>query len=178
MNNNQCEHPVKNVSQKISIVLCMLVTMVFLYLPLPWYRREVANNEAYGYENMDSFNYIGECLAEIHVPLVAGIPLCLLYLLCLKRRQRRLIILLIAIAPFIPWVVYNAIYIVMSLGISLIFMFMAFEFPIFYMGLAFLNTALLIYYSWDGSKKPSIEFLIYGYLVVFSIGVLMAIPMF
>lgn len=46
MNNYRCEHPVINVIQKISIVLCMLVMMALLYLPLPWYRREVANNEA------------------------------------------------------------------------------------------------------------------------------------
>lgn len=171
MNNNQCEHPVKNVSQKISIVLCMLVTMVFLYLPLPWYRREVANNEAYGYENMDSFNYIGERLAQIHVPLVAGIPLCLLYLLCLKRKQRRLTIVLIAIAPFIPWIVYNAFYIVMSLGVLLIFMLMAFVFPIFYMGLAFLNTELLICCSWKGPKrKMQLVLLVIGYLILIKMG--------
>lgn len=178
MNNNRCEHPVKNVSQKISIVLCMLVTMVFLYLPLPWYRREVANNEAYGYENMDSFNYIPECLAQIHVPLVAGIPLCLLYLLCLKRKQRRLTIVLIAIAPFIPWIVYDAFFIDMPLGVLLFFLLISFIFPIFYMGLAFLNTEFLIYCSWDGSKKPLIEFLIFGYVVVFLIGVLMTTSMF
>ena len=171
MNNCRCEHPVINVIQKISIVLCMLVTMALLYLPLPWYRRKVANNEAYGYENMDSFNYIGERLAEIHVPLVVGTPLCLLYLLCLKRKQRRLTILLIALSPFIPWIVYNAFYIVMSLGMSLIFMFMTFVLPIFYMGLAFLNTELLIYCSWKGPKrKIELVILVIGYLILIKFG--------
>ena len=171
MNNYRCEHPVKNVSQKISIVLCMFVTMALLYLPLPWYRREVANNEAYGYENMDSFNYIGECLAKMYVPLVAGIPLCLLYLLCLKRKQRRLTIVLIAFSPFIPWIVYNAFVIVMSLGMSLIFMFMTFVLPIFYMGLAFLNTELLIYCSWKGPKrKIELVILVIGYLILIKFG--------
>lgn len=171
MNNNRCEHPVKNVSQKISIVLCMLVTMALLYSPLPWYRREVANNEAYGYENMDSFNYIGERLAQIYVPLVAGIPLCLLYLLCLKRKQRRLTIALIAFSPFIPWIVYDAFFIVMSLGVLLIFMFMTFVFPIFYMGLAFLNTELLIYCSWKGPKrKIELVILVIGYLILIKMG--------
>ena len=96
---------------------------------------------------------------------------CLLYLLCLKRKQRRLTIVLIAFSPFIPWIVYNAFYIVMSLGMSLIFMFMTFVLPIFYMGLAFLNTELLIYCSWKGPKrKIELVILVIGYLILIKFG--------
>ena len=70
-------------------VLCMLLTMAVLALPYFWYKCEVAINEAYGYENMDSFNMIGEYMAKSFLPLVAGVPLSLLYLLCLKKHQKK-----------------------------------------------------------------------------------------
>jgi len=69
------------------------------------------------------------------------------------------------------WIVYNAFYIVMSLGMSLIFMFMTFVLPIFYMGLAFLNTELLIYCSWKGPKrKIELVILVIGYLILIKFG--------
>ena len=74
----------KFVVKKWPVIVCMLVNMVLFSLPWFWYQKEVAINDAYGRENMDSFNNIGEFAAAMFLPLLVGIPLSLLYLLSLK----------------------------------------------------------------------------------------------
>lgn len=138
------------VVKKWPVIICMLMNMVLFSLPWFWYQKEVAINDAYGRENLDSFNLIGESTASLYLPLVLGVPLSLLYLKCLKRIESKSTIYMI------PCTILNLAILLYS----------------------FLNVKWLIYCSWDGSKKLSIEFLIYGYVLVFSIGVLMTTPMF
>ncbi len=160
-----------SVLAKCGVILCMLVTMAVLALPYFWYKGEVAINEAYGYENLDSFNRIGEYMAESFLPLAAGVPLSLLYLLCLKKRQRKLPVAIIALIPFLPWLCANLVYAVTSLGVHLFLLFLFFYVVLLYVLYACLNTQFLIYCSWDGPKRKKVlNFIVIGYIAVLVIG--------
>ena len=117
----------------------MLVTMAVLVPPFFWYKCEVAINEAYGYENLVSFNMIGEHMAKSFLPLVVGVPLSLLYLLCLKRRQEKLTVKIIALAPFIPWIFANLFFAVTSFGAQLFLLLLFFYLVLPYVLYAFLK---------------------------------------
>ena len=156
---------------KCGIVLCMLLTMVVLVPPYFWYKCEVAINEAYGYENLDSFNMIGEHLAMSFLPLAAGVPLSLLYLLCLKKRQKKKTLAIIALIPFLPWVGANLFFVIVSFGIQFFLLLLSFYLVLPYMLYAYLNTQLLIYCSWDGPKrKRDLIFIVIGYIAVLIVG--------
>ena len=161
------------VVKKWPVIICMLMNMVLFSLPWFWYQKEVAINDAYGRENLDSFNLIGEFAASLYLPFLAGIPLSLLYLFCLKRQKSKSMICFLATTPFWPLVVTavlgNIVWIIL---IPLIILNMAI------VAYAFLNMELLTYCCGDGLKKRSPKFLLVGYTVVFSIGVLMTTPMF
>lgn len=160
-----------SVLAKCGVVLCMLLTMAVLVLPFFWYRCEVAINEAYGYENLDSFNMIGEHLAMSFLPLAAGVPLSLLYLLCLKKRQRKFPVAIIALIPFLPWIGANQVFVIVSFGIQFFLLLLSFYLVLPYMLYAFLNTQFLIYCSWDGPKrKRNLVFIVIGYIAVLVIG--------
>ena len=168
----------KFVVKKWPVIICMLMNMVLFSLPWFWYQKEVAINDAYGRKNLDSFNLIGETAASMFLPLVLGVPLSLLYLICLKRIKSKSTIYMIAFVPVYPWLFVSALMTIMTFGIMLLYMFSCTILSVTILLYTFLNVKWLIYCSWDGSKKPSIEFLIVGYIVVFSIGVLMTMPMF
>ena len=160
-----------SVLAKCGVVLCMLVTMAVLVPPFFWYKCEVAINEAYGYENLDSFNMIGEHMAKSFLPLVVGVPLSLLYLLCLKRRQEKLTVKIIALAPFIPWIFANLFFAVMSFGAQLFLLLLFFYLVLPYVLYAFLNMHFLIYCSWDGPKrKRDLFFIAIAYIAVLAVG--------
>ena len=168
----------KFVVKKWPVIICMLMNMVLFSLPWFWYQKEVAINDAYGRENLDSFNLIGESTASLYLPLVLGVPLSLLYLKCLKRIESKSTIYMIAFVPIGPWLFANALMTIMTCGFMLLYMIPCTILNLAILLYSFLNVKWLIYCSWDGSKKLSIEFLIVGYIVVFSIGVLMTTPMF
>ena len=161
----------KFVVKRWPVIVCMLVNMVLFALPWFWYQKEVAINDAYGRENMDSFNYIGEFAANLYLPFLAGIPLSLLYLFCLKRQKSKSMIFFLATTPFWPLVVTavlgNIVWIIL---IPLIILNMAI------VAYAFLNMELLTYCCGDGLKKRSPKFLLVGYIVVFTFGTLIALP--
>jgi hypothetical protein len=161
------------VVKKWPVIICMLMNMVLFSLPWFWYQKEVAINDAYGRENLDSFNYIGEFAASLYLPFLAGIPLSLLYLFCLKRQKSKSMICFLATTPFWPLVVTavlgNIVWIIL---IPLIILNMAI------VAYAFLNMELLTYCCGDGLKKRSPKFLLVGYTVVFAIGTLIALPWF
>ena len=161
----------KFVVKKWPVIVCMLVNMVLFSLPWFWYQKEVAINDAYGRENMDSFNNIGEFAASLYLPFLAGIPLSLLYLFCLKRQKSKYLICFFATTPFCPLVVTavlgNIVWIIL---IALVMLNMAI------VAHAFLNMELLTYCCGDGLKKRSPKFLLVGYIVVFAIGTLIALP--
>lgn len=161
----------KFVVKRWLVIVCMLVNMVLFALPWFWYQKEVAINDAYGRENMDSFNYIGEFAASLYLPFLAGIPLSLLYLFCLKRQKSKYLICFFATTPFCPLVVTavlgNIVWIIL---IALVMLNMAI------VAYAFLNMELLTYCCGDGLKKRSPKFLLVGYIVVFTFGTLIALP--
>ena len=163
----------KFVVKKWPVIICMLVNMVLFSLPWFWYQKEVAINDAYGRENLDSFNLIGEFAASLYLPLLAGIPLSLLYLFCLKRKTQKSLIVLFATIPFWPMVVTvvmgNIVWIILIPLVILNWAIFAY---------AFLNMELLTYCCGYGLKKRSPVFLLVGYIVVFAIGTLMVLPMF
>ena len=164
-----------SVLEKCGVVLCMLLTMAVLALPYFWYKCEVAINEAYGYENMDSFNMIGEYMAKSFLPLVAGVPLSLLYLLCLKKHQKKKTVAIVALIPFLPWLCANLFYAVTSLGVHLFLLFLFFYIVLLYVLYACLNTQFLIYCSWDGPKRKKVlNFFVIGYIAALIIGCVMA----
>ena len=167
----------KFVVKKWPVIVCMLMNMVLFALPWFWYQKEAAINDAYGRENMDSFNNIGEFAASLYLPLLAGIPLSLLYLKCLKRMRSKSTICMIAFVPIWPWLLVSALMTVMTFGFILIYMIPCTILNVIILVYTFLNMKWLIYCSWDGSEKPSIELLIVGYIVVFAIGTLMVLPM-
>lgn len=161
----------KFVVKKWPVIICMLMNMVLFILPWFWYQKEVAINDAYGRENMDSFNNICEFAASLYLPFLAGIPLSLLYLFCLKRQKSKYLICFFATTPFCPLVVTavlgNIVWIIL---IALVILNMAI------VAYAFLNMELLTYCCGDGLKKRSPKFLLVGYIVVFAIGTLMVLP--
>lgn len=101
---------------KIGIIICMVVTMLMGTWPYLWYTHEKAVNEAFGYENLDSFNLIGEFMAKLYMPLMLAIPLAFIYLSCLKGIKTKRNVILIALAPFAPWLLIEGVLCVISLG--------------------------------------------------------------
>lgn len=101
---------------KIGIIICMIVTMLMGSWPYLWYMQEKTVNEAYGYENLDSFNLIGEFLAKLYMPLMLAIPLAFIYLICLKGIKTKRNVILIALAPFAPWLLAEGVLCTISLG--------------------------------------------------------------
>lgn len=113
-NVNEVKPPFK--VNKVGVFVCMIVTMLMGVWPYFPYAREVAINEAYGYENLDSFNLIGEFLAKLNLSLILAIPLALVYLRCLKGIKKEGRALLIALVPFLPWIIVEGIAGVISFG--------------------------------------------------------------
>ena len=166
----------KFVVKKWPVIVCMLVNMVLFSLPWFWYQKEAAINDAYGRENMDSFNAIPEFAAAMFLPLLVGIPLSLLYLLSLKgvRSEKKLFI--IAFAPFAPWAIVYVLVNAVTFGFLLFMLLPCTMMSAAICGYAYLNMELLTYCCGDGLKKRSPKFLLVGYIVVFAIGTLMALP--
>ena len=162
--------------KKWPVIVCMLVNMVLFALPWFWYQKEVAINDAYGRENLDSFNFIPEFAAGMYLPLLVGIPLSLLYLICMKRVKKKWKLVLIALAPFLPWVLVKVLLTVATLGVFLILLLSCTILDAAIVAHAFLNMELLTYCCGDGLKKRSPKFLLVGYIVVFAIGTLIALP--
>lgn len=106
---------------KVGVIICMIENMALGIFPYFWYKREVAVNEAYGYENMDSFNYIGERMAECFLPLSLAVPLSLVYLFCLRGVKTYEGLFVISMIPFLPWFLGMAFATLISFG----FMFLA-----------------------------------------------------
>lgn len=101
---------------KMGIIICMIVTMLMGSWPYFWYAKEKAINEAYGYENMDSFNFIGERLASSYMSLMLAIPLALVYLRCLRGIKTREMAFLAALVPFMPWIVVDGFSCLLTFG--------------------------------------------------------------
>lgn len=136
--------------KKIGVLISMWVTMLLGVWPYLWNKSEKAINEAYGYENLDSFNMVGEIFSAFFLPLVFAIPLSLVYLFCLKGVKNWRNVILIGLIPFAPWLVSVAFFMLVSFGFYLIFLF-----PI---GLAFLlyifmTVVVLLHCSWVGCKR-------------------------
>ena len=168
----------KFVVKKWPVIVCMLVNMVLFALPWFWYQKEAAINDAYGRENLDSFNFIPEFAAGMYLPLLVGIPLSLLYLICMKRVKKKWKLVLIALAPFLPWVLVKVLLTVATLGVFLILLLPCTILDAAIVGYALLNMQLFSFCCWERPKKKlSVALLIVGYVAVFTVGTMMALPM-
>ena len=161
----------KFVVKKWPVIVCMLVNMVLFVLPWFWYQKEAAINDAYGRENMDSFNAIPEFAAAMFLPLLVGIPLSLLYLLSLKGVHSEKKLFIIAFAPFAPWAIVYALVNALTFGVLLLMLLPCTMMSAAICGYAYLNMELINYCCCDKGKKTSLWLLLIGYIAVIAFGV-------
>ena len=161
----------KFVVKKWPVIICMLMNMVLFILPWFWYSKEAAINDAYGRENMDSFNGITEFAAAMYLPLLVGIPLSLLYLLSFKGVRSRKKLFIIAFAPFAPWAIVYALVNVATFGALLLMLLPCTMMNAAICGYAYLDMELIKYCCCDKVKKTPLWLLLIGYLAVIAFGV-------
>lgn len=164
------------VVKKWPVIICMLMNMVLFSLPWFWYQKEVAINDAYGRENLDSFNFIPEFAAAMFLPLLVGIPLSLLYLLGLRGIQSKKKLFVIAFAPFAPWAIVYALVNAVMLGVFLLMLLPCTIMSVMICGYAYLNMQLIKRCCCNNVEKKSWWFLMIGYIAVIAIGALMIKP--